>query len=113
MTTERRDDSGLEPGQLHVDLDGEAEPRREGERVVERRRLRRQVGPVGEHERAVGAAEHVELDRVDPERGRRLDRSQAVLGGQGGRAAVPDPDDVPLAPQQLQHRASIAPEKGY
>ena len=86
MTAERLDDSGLEPGQLHVDLDGEAEPRREGERVVERRRLRRQVGPVGEHERAVGAAEHVELDRVDPERGRRLDRARLFSGA---RAAAP------------------------
>ena len=67
---------------------------------------------MSEHERAVGAAQDVELDRVDAERSRRLDGRETVLAGQSGRAPVPDPDDVPLAPQQLQHRASIAPAAG-
>ena len=107
MAAERRDDAGLEPGQLDVELDGEAERGREGERIVERRAVRRQLGAVGEHELAVRAAQHVQLDRVDAERGRGLDGGEAVLAGQSGRAAVPDADDVPLAPKQLQHGASI------
>ena len=69
-------------------------------------------GPWATHEHAVGAAQDVQLDRVDAGRGGRLDGREAVLGRQGGRPAVPDPHDVPLAPQQLQHRASIAAGTG-
>ena len=99
-----------------------------GERLVERRQLRRELAQLGERavahgadsravahlvqvvrvredERAAGEVEHVELDRVDARRERDLERAQRVLGRERGRAAVADPDQRAVSAQQ-PHRVT-------
>ena len=110
--------------QLQVDVQRHVSFRQEGERVVERRELRRellqlgeravahgadcravadlgQIVRVGEHERAAPEVEHVELDRVDPVGERHLERTKCVLGRKRRGAAVPDADQRPIFPEQF------------
>ncbi len=96
----------LDAGRLHVELDGEAEPRGQGEPVVERRRAGRQLGAVREDERAAGRAEHVELDGVEAVRRGGLDRLERVLGGERCGAAVPDAEHPALAPAEIHQLAA-------
>src|SRR5205823_3735166 len=99
----RRDDALLDAAQLHVELDREPEPRDEGEPVVERRRVGRQLRPVREHERAVIIPQHVELDRVEPVLPSDLDRCERVLARERGRAAVADAHDAALPAVKIHH----------
>ena len=99
---ERVGDRRLDTRQLDVELDGEAEARDERERLVERRRAGGNLRPVGEHERAVRAPEHVELHRIEPVRRSGLDRGEAVLRRERRRAPVADADDVRGAAPELE-----------
>ena len=97
------------PGSLDVELDGEAEPRgREGERVVERRRCPAAArGRARARARRPGARSTSSSTASTPSAAA-ASTAARLFSIERGRAAVPDPDDVPLAAQQLQHEASIA-----
>ena len=87
--------------QLQVDVDDDVAPREVVQRVVERVRVGAELGEgVTEHEWARPRVEDVELDRVDAVLDRDLERAERVLGRKPGGAAVPDPDQLPVCPQQ-------------
>ena len=88
---------------LDVELNRQPELRHEGERLVERRCAGGDSRAVREHERAVGAPHHVDLDDVDPGRGSGFDGCEAVLGRERSRSAMPDAHDTRRTAPQLEH----------
>ena len=62
---------------------------------------------MAEHERAWPRVEDVELDRVDAVLDRDLERADRVLGRKPGSAAVPDPDQLAVCPQQSHGRGRV------
>ena len=65
-----------------------------------------EVVGVREHERAASEIEDVELDQIDSGRDGRAKRAQRVLRGERRGPAVPDPDEPPLPPRELDHEAA-------
>ena len=66
-----------------------------------------------EHERPVRQVEHVELDEVDALRDCCAKRAERVLGPEGRRAAVTDPQHLPVAPLQVDHASRRRAERSH
>jgi hypothetical protein len=129
---QRRDDVGLPPAKLQIEMCAELPclVREEHECLVERREVRAELSEalerpvadgslvgtvahlveivrVGDDELASLELEDVELDEIDPGGERGPKRDQGVLGRESRRSAMPDPERASVAALERDHGSGL------